>query len=412
MNESFEKKLKDYARLIVEVGANVQKDEPVIIFCPIEAREFGRMLTELAYKRGAKTVIVDYIDEELTKMKLEHESIETLEEFPDWMVKKAEFLGESGYARIFVDASDPELLSAIDPKKIAASTKAKSTALKHTQKYTMNDIVTWCVVSVPSKAWAKKIFPDETQERSVELLWNAIFDATRMNLEDPIDAWKKHLSLLEEKSDFLNRKQFRFLEYKSSNGTDLKVELPKNHIWMSAASKNSKGTKFVPNMPTEEVFSAPLRGGTNGTLVATKPLNYGGNLIDNFRLTFKDGAVVDYRAEVGEEYLKNLLEMDENAKYLGEVALVPYDSPISNSNILFYNTLFDENASCHFAFGKAYPTCVEGATELNEEELLQRGINDSLVHEDFMVGAKDLSIIGIEEDGTRTPIFKDGNWAF
>lgn len=412
MSELFQKKLENYAKLIVEVGANIQKEEPLVIICPVEATDFGRLLTRYAYERGSKHVVVDYVDEEITKMKFEYESVQSLEEFPQWLVDKATFMGESGYAKIFVDSEDPELLSHIDPKKITAANKAKSTALKDTYKYTMNDIVTWCIAAIPSKSWAMKVFPGETAEKAMELLWNAIFDATRMNEEDPIAAWEEHLKNLDEKSDILNKRQFRYLHYKSSNGTDLKVEMPKDHIWMSGASTNSKGTKFVANMPTEEVFSAPLRHGVNGTLYATKPLNYDGNLIDKFHLTFKDGEVIEYHAEVGEEFLKNLLTLDENAKYLGEIALVPYDSPISNSNLLFYNTLFDENASCHFAFGKAYPTCVKGASDLSEKELIERGINDSLVHEDFMVGASDLSIIGITDDGEEVPVFTNGNWAF
>lgn len=412
MIKNFDVLLDKYARLIVEVGANIQKEEPVQIICPIEASDFAHMLAKYAYARGAKTVVIEYEDETLKKMKFEKESIETLQEFPKWLVDKAIYCGESGYAKIYIDAEDPELLQHADPKKVAAASKARSTALKDTFKYTMNDLVTWCIAAIPSINWAKKVFPNESEETALEKLWEAIFQTTRIHEEDPVAAWHEHLKNLKQHGTFLNEKQFKFLHYTAPNGTDLMVEMPEHHIWLQGDSINAKGTAFVANMPTEEVFSAPLRHGVNGTLYATKPLNYDGNLIDKFHLRFENGKVVEYHAEVGEDYLTNLLTMDDNAKYLGEIALVPDNSPISNSNILFYNTLFDENASCHFAFGKAYPTCIENGVNMNDEELMQHGINDSIVHSDFMVGCSELSIIGITKDNEEIPIFKNGNWAF
>src|SRR5690606_18725113 len=244
----------------------------------------------------------------------------------------------------------------------------------------------------------------------VEKLWDAIFKALRVYEEDPVEAWKKHLKNIEDKVNFLNEKNFKKLYYKSSNGTELEVELPEGHIWAGGGGKNSKGVYFVANMPTEEVFTLPHKYGVNGVVYSSKPLNYGGNLINNFSLTFKDGKVVDFTAEEGYDVLKDLLDLDEGAKRLGEVALVPHDSPISNSNIIFYNTLFDENASCHFALGKAYPTNLKGGPDMKEEELDKAGVNDSLTHVDFMVGTEDLSIIGETRDGEKVQVFENGNW--
>ena len=277
----------------------------------------------------------------------------------------------------------------------------------------MNDIVSWLVISVPTKKWAKKVFPDLSEDEAYDKLWKTILDVSRVeeSWEATKKNWKDHINTLEEKAVYLNDHQFDKVHYKSSNGTDLWVKLPKDHIWMSAGSKNAKGDLFIPNIPTEEVFTAPQYDGVDGRLVATKPLVYNGVIINNFEFTFKDGKVIDFDAKEGKDTLAKMLDSDQGSKNLGEIALVPYDSPISNSNILFYNTLFDENASCHFALGKAYPTCLVGGAELKESELNSRGINDSLIHEDFMVGSSDLEITGYKND-EEFPIFKNGNWAF
>lgn len=410
--KTFNQKLEDYAKLIIEIGINVQKDKPIALSTPVELADFGRMLVKKAYEAGASDVSVTWYDDFVTRQRFENAPLREFETFPQYLVDKMEYDGERGAGRIAVVAQDPDLLNGIDADKLETNNRVRSTALKDVMKYSMNDINSWCVVAIPSVGWAKKVFPDMEVEKAVEALWNAIFDATRIDHEDPVAAWKNHLEDLKYRADFLNEKAFDKLIYKSSNGTSLTVGLPKGHIWMSGASTNSHGDRFVANMPTEEVFTAPDARRVDGTLKSTKPLAYSGNIIDKFTLEFKNGEVVSYSAEVGERYLADLLKVDENSKRLGEVALVPYDSPISNSNILFYNTLFDENASCHFAFGKAYPTCVEGGTEMSPKELEEAGINESIMHEDFMVGSKDLSIIGVKEDGTEIEIFKDGNWAF
>ena len=410
--KNFNDILSEYAKLCVKVGINLQKGQPLVINAPVEGAEFVRLVAKHAYAAGAKQVHVNWNDEALTKMKYENAPMEIFENFPKWYADGLEEFAEDGAGFLSIYSEDPELLKDIDPRKIATNNKSSSMALKNFRKYTMNDINSWCVISIPTKGWASRVFPEVSEEKAMEKLWEAIFTATRMDTENPVKAWEDHLKNLEEKVNFLNKKKFKKLHYKSSNGTDLEVELPEGHIWAGGGGKNSKDVYFVANMPTDEVFTMPLRTGVNGVVYSTKPLNYGGNLIDNFKLTFENGKVVAFEAEEGHEVLKDLLALDEGAKYLGEVALVPYDSPISKSNIIFFNTLFDENASCHFAFGKAYPTNIEGGPDMTEEELKQAGVNDSLTHVDFMVGSKDLNIVGETKDGTKIQIFENGNWAF
>ena len=409
--DKFKELMDKYANLIAKVGINVQKGQPLVINAPVEGAEFVRLLAKHAYRLGATEVHVNWNDGELTRMKYENAPMEVFENFPKWYADGLEDYAEKGAGFISISAQDPYLLKGIDPKKIAANNKSSSMALKNYYKYTMNDLNAWCVMSIPTKAWAKRVFPDVSDDETVEKLWDAIFKATRMYEDDPVAAWEEHLRNIEKRVNFLNEKSFKKLYYKSSNGTDLTVELPEGHIWAGGGGKNAKDVFFVANMPTEEVFTMPHKYGVNGVVHSTKPLNYGGNLINNFNLTFKDGKVVDFKAEEGYDVLKDLLDLDEGAKRLGEVALVPYDSPISQANIIFYNTLFDENASCHFALGKAYPTNLKGGPEMNEEELDKAGVNDSLTHVDFMVGEKDLSIVGETKDGERVQIFENGNWA-
>lgn len=410
--KSFDLMLEEYAKLCVKVGINLQPGQPLVINAPIEGADFVRLVAKQAYEAGAKQVHVNWNDETLTKLKYENSPMEVFENFPKWYADGLEEFAKDGAGYLSIYSEDPELLKEIDPKKIAANNKSKSMALKEFRKYNMNNINSWCVVSIPTKGWAKKVFPNVSEEEAMEKLWDAIFKATRMDLEDPVKAWEEHIKSIEEKVKFLNDKSFKKLYYKSSNGTDLEVELPEGHIWAGGGDYNSKNTFFVANMPTEEVFTMPLKTGVNGTVYSTKPLNYGGNLINNFKLIFKNGKVVDFEAEEGYEVLKDLLDIDEGAKYLGEVALVPFDSPISNSNIIFLNTLFDENASCHFAFGKAYPTNIKGGENMSDEELEKHGVNNSLAHVDFMVGSKDMNIVGETKDGQKVQIFENGNWAF
>jgi len=403
------KKLEEYAELALKTGVNIQRGQKLFINTPIHAVEFVRLITKKAYEMGAEDVIHNWNDDILTYTRFKNISMETLEGFPEWEIKQMEDIAEEGAAFLHIISPDPELLKDVDPKKVATAAKSKSIALKKYRERVMNDENAWCILAVPCENWAKKVYSELGEKEAVDKLWESIFSMARVEEGKSIENWENHNTNLKSKVEVLNFNKFKTLHYKS-NGTDLYVEMSPKQIWKAGASTTKGGVTFNANMPTEEVFCMPEKYGINGVLSSTMPLNYGGNLIDNFKLTFKEGKVVDFTAEKGYEILKNLLETDEGAKYLGEIALVPVDSPISNTNTIFYNTLFDENASCHFAFGMAYRSCIEGGTEMSEEELDKNGVNDSLVHVDFMVGSKDLSIDGIDENGTITAIFRDGNW--
>lgn len=409
--KEFNELLNNYAELAVKIGVNLQKNQTLVINSPVDAKDFVRIIAEIAFKNGARNVHVNYNDEILSRITyLNAQNDEIFNEFSKHRAAELEEHAKNNAAFLSIVSSNPIILQGVDPSKIAASTKARSMALKEYYKYIMNSDVSWSIISIPSEGWATKVFPELSIEDAMKKLWEVIFSIVRVDNEDVVAAWDKHLKTLQEKVDYLNETKFKTLHYKSPI-TDLTIELPKGHIWSGGGEHTSKGTYFVANMPTEEVFTLPLRTGVNGKVSSTKPLNYGGNVINNFSLTFKDGKIIDFSAEEGYEHLKKLIETDEGSHYLGEVALVPFNSPISNSNIIFYNTLFDENASCHLAIGKAYPICIEGGTKMSEDEFIENGVNFSLTHEDFMVGSADLDIIGTTFDGKEIQIFKAGNWA-
>ncbi|EIW20543.1 MULTISPECIES: aminopeptidase [Pelosinus] len=404
--------LEKYARLIVKTGVNIQKDQTLVIASPIECAFFARMIAQYAYEEGARDVVVAWKDELLSKIRFLQAPEEVFEEFPEWQKDFYLSYVKQGAAFVSIAASDPELLKDVNPGRLVKVQKASNTALKEYRERLMSNKNTWCVVSIPTKSWAKKVFSELSEDEAVAKLWDAILKTVRVDTQDPVAAWEEHKQNLKKSSDFLNSNQFQYLQYKNSLGTDLKIELPKNHIWLGGSEYTPEGLEFVANMPTEEVFTLPKKTGIQGTVVSSKPLNYNGNVIDHFSLTFKDGKIVDFTAEQGYEILKGLIETDEGSYYLGEVALVPYNSPISNSNILYFNTLFDENASCHLAIGKAYPVCIKDGENLAKEELEALGVNDSLVHVDFMIGTKDLEIIGTTAAGKEIPVFKNGDFAF
>ncbi|MDO4765637.1 MAG: aminopeptidase [Eubacteriales bacterium] len=409
--ENFNTKLKKYAKLAVEIGVNLQKGQPVVISAPVETREFVRFLAESAYEAGASEVTVRWGDSGIARLKMENESIETLSTVPEWLKLYEDTYVDKNACYIAVSAEDPSAFQGVDVEKMTAMKKTLDKVVEKRRAALMNSERTWTIVSVPTLGWAEKVFAPKKGEEAMDLLWEAIFSVTRMNEENPVEAWKKHIDILGKKADELNELNFKCLHYKSSNGTDLHVELPEGHIWLAAAEKSRAGVDFVANMPTEEVFTLPKRDGVNGIVYASKPLVYMSNVIKDFYLVFKDGEVVDYDAKEGKEYLKALLEADEGSKRLGEVALVPYDSPISNSKILFYNTLYDENASCHLALGKAYPTTIKGGDGASVEKLKELGANVSAEHSDFMVGTEDTEIMGETFDGKMIPVFTKGNWA-
>ncbi len=403
--------LKKYAKLAVKTGVNIQKDDVLVINSPIETANFARLITEEAYNLGAKDVVVHYGDQKLTKIKLDNSSIETISEQPEWFGESYNYYARTGACFISIAANDPDGLKGVSVDKIGAYQKSRSLSLKEYYENSMSNKCRWCVIAYPTLPWAKKVFPNLSDDEAFEKLYYAILDASRVTTEDPIKAWDEHNLNLQKSLDFLNNKNIKTLHYTSSNGTDLTIELPYNHNWAGGLEESTSGIGFNANIPTEEVFTLPKKTGVNGIVYSSKPLSYGGNLIDNFSLTFKDGKVVNFTAKEGYDVLKQMLDSDEGAKYLGEVALVPYDSPISNSNLIFFNTLFDENAACHLALGRAYP-CYKDVENLSKEELEERGTNDSNIHVDFMIGTKDLSITAVTNTGEIVQIFKNGNWAF
>ena len=404
--------LERYAQLIIRTGINIQEGQVLVISSPIEGAEFTRIISEAAYKAGAGDVVINWGDEKFSHIRFLNAPEKVFEEFPQWRKDFYLFYLKQGAAFLSISASDPELFMDVDANRLKKSTKTINTALREYQESLMANKNTWCVISIPTASWAKKVFPDLSEHQAIDQLWQTIFKVVRVNNKDYIKQWEEHKNHLKTSMEFLNKNNFASLHYKNSLGTDLTIELPIGHQWLGGSEYTPQGIEFVANIPTEEVFTLPKRTGVNGKVVSTKPLNYNGNLIVDFSLTFKDGKVVDYHAKEGKDTLKNLLETDAGSSYLGEVALVSFNSPISQLDLLFYNTLFDENASCHLAFGKAYPVCIKDSEEMTQEELKQAGVNDSLVHVDFMIGSKDLEIIGTTYDGKKVEVFKEGNFVF
>lgn len=405
------KLLEKYALLLVKTGINIQKDQTLVINSPIECASFTRIVSRIAYAEGAREVVVSWRDELSTKIKFVNAQDEVFLEYPEWQREFYLSNVRKGAAFLSISASDPELMKDVNPQRLSTANKAASTAIKEYRDRLMSNKNVWCVASIPTISWAKKVFPELSEDEAMEKLWYSIFKTVRIDTENPVASWETHKTNLKKSVDFLNSNNFKYLQYKNSLGTNLKIELPENHIWLGGSDYTPEGIEFIANIPTEEVYTLPKKTGVNGTVVSSKPLNYNGNLIEKFSLTFKNGRVVDFKAENGYDILKSIIETDEGSYYLGEVALVPYDSPISNSNILFYNTLFDENASCHLALGKAYPVCIKNGENLSNEELVELEVNDSFVHEDFMVGTEDLQIIGITADGKEISVFENGNFA-
>jgi aminopeptidase len=408
---SFEQNLEKYAELAVKVGLNVQEGQTVVIMTPVSCAPFARKVSLKAYQAGAKNVILDWEDDEAKAIRLRHAPEEALNEYPmKWKADGFEALAAEGAGFFQILAPNTELLKGIDPERVSKSNKASAVARNGFLDYLRNNKINWTIVAVPTPEWSAQIFPGLDEETRMAKLWEQIFKLTRVDKEDPVEAWKQHIHTLVQKQNYLNERRYAKLHYRGP-GTDLTVELPKKHMWVSAGSTSDNGIFYVPNLPTEEVFTLPHKKGVNGTVSSTMPLSYNGSLIDGFSFTFENGKIIKATAKQGEEILQKLLDMDEGARYLGEIALVPNDSPISNSNLIYYNTLFDENASCHLAIGSAYPFTLEGGTSMNKEELEAEGSNVSITHVDFMIGSAELDIDGITEDGTREPLFRKGNWA-
>lgn len=403
--------LDKYAELVVRTGVNLQKGQLLVINAPIECSDFARRVAKAAFAAGARDVKVNWSDEKLARIRLDSAAAEVFDEFPEWRRDMFMDFKAKGAAVISIHASDPTIFQNVDTDKLTRSQRAAGIALLEYRQAMMNNELRWCVLSIPTESWAVKVFPNDDKEAAVKKLWQEIFATVRIDeANDPVKAWQEHISFLQQACRFMNEQKFTALKYKNSLGTDLTVGLPEGHIWAGGAEIAGDGIEFVANMPTEEIYTLPDRNRVNGVVYASKPLNYNGNLIEGIRLELKQGKVVKASAAKGQEVLEQLLAMDEGASHLGEAALVPYDSPISSSGILFYNTLFDENAACHLALGKAYPTCIQGGEKMNSVELAQHGVNDSLIHEDFMIGTSDMEIDGVKADGTLVPVFRQGNF--
>ncbi len=403
--------LEKYAKLVVEVGVNVQKDQLVVVNASTETREFVRLIVKAAYNAGAKRVTVQWSDAYVSRYGYDGMSIETLEEIPEYTIQKSQYFIDQGGCVISIASPITGVNEGVDSLKMQKAGIAHMKAFKFVSDYVMGNGTQWSVIAAPNKVWAKKVFPDLEENDAYEALWDAILKASRVTeTNDPIKEWANHNERLLSHNAILNGYQFESLHFTNDLGTDLIVELVNNHVWAGGGEHSEKGTYFNPNIPTEENFTMPYKLGVNGKVVATKPLDYQGNLIEDFWFEFKDGKVVNYGAKKNKETLKRLLEFDEGSTYLGEVALLSHDSPISNSGILFLNTLFDENASCHLALGRAYPMNLKGGTKMTEKELADAGSNQSMVHSDFMFGSADMQIEGTQKDGTKVRIFKDGDF--
>ncbi|KJK28787.1 aminopeptidase [Paenibacillus sp. P2(2022)] len=407
---TFESLLEQYAELVVRVGVNIQPGQALLVTAPLETVEFTRLIVSKAYEAGAKYVQVEFEDDSITRSRFEHGDEASFDYYPAWKADMMEKFAEEGGATLTIKVPNPDLYQGIDPEHVSRATKAAATAREGYAHYTRNAKISWCLIKAPTKAWADKVFADIAEEDRIRVMWDTIFQMNRVDGSDPIQNWQGHLNNLEQLQNKLNHKNYKSLHYRAP-GTDLKIELAERHIWRGGGGENAQGIYTVANMPTEEVFTMPKRTGVNGHITSTMPLNLNGQLVDRITFTFKDGKVTEYTAESGEQHLTHLLATDEGACYLGEVALVPHDSPISNLNRIFYNTGIDENASCHLALGSAYPFNIENGTQMNREELLQNGANVSLTHVDFMIGSAELDIDGELQDGSTEAVFRKGNWA-
>lgn len=406
-----EEKLYKYAELLVDVGINIVDGKRLYIRATTDALPLVRLVTKIAYERGSQEVKVSLSDDTLSRLNASYRSEDELSVVQDFQVDERMYYSDQKAGFLSIISSSPELFKDVEPTKLQAMQLASGKAFKEFSSRTQSDFHSWCVAGYPSVEWARLVYPELSDEEAVSALLELVLYTVRADVENPVEAWLEHDKTLHDKVDYLNGKQYTALRYEAP-GTDLTVGLPKNHLWAGASSTDSNGHSFMANMPTEEVFTAPDKNRVEGYVSNTLPLSHGGNIIDDFKLTFKDGKVVEYEAGRGYDILKNIIDTDEGAGRFGEVALVPNDSPISNKGILFYNTLFDENASCHLALGSAYAFSVEGGKEMSREELDQAGLNDSLTHVDFMIGSEKMNIYGIDEAGNETPVFTNGNWAF
>ena len=402
------KLLQDYARLIAVTGAHVVKGDEVWIQTSLEQPEFIEMVVEECYKAGAKSVEVRFYHDKLTKIHYKYQTVGELAKVPSYSVARFKYAVKNLPTRIFIDCDDPDGLKGVNQAKMA---KSSAKAYVKTKKYRdlMDGKYKWCIAGAPGKAWAQKVFPNLSEEEAIEELWKGILKTSRVDGNDPVENWNKHNQFLISKRKLLKSLDLKKLYYKASNGTDFEVELIPGISWGAGVEEAPVKGAFNPNIPSEEVFTSPFAGKCEGLLVASKPLSYNGELIEDFSIRFKDGKVSEVKAKKNQKLLEQMISMDEGAKMLGEVALVPYSSPINQTGYLFYNTLYDENAVCHVALGMGFKELLD--VNLTTEQAKEKGINDSMIHVDFMVGTPDLSIIGEDSKGNKHQLFKDGEWA-
>ena len=402
--------LRKYAQLIAKAGINVQKGQEVFVDAQLDQPEFVQMVVEECYRAGAKKVVVDWDYQPLAKIHYRWRTNKTLAEVPNYEEARWQHYLDTIPCRIYLLSEDPDGLKGINQVKVAKAQQAHWQVIR-TYREQLENKYQWCIAAVPGVAWAKKLFPELSKHQAVEKLWEAILSASRVT-DDPVAAWKAHNEDLTARCNYLNSLGIESLEYHSSNGTDFRVGMMEQGEFKGGADTSLLGISFNPNIPSEEVFISPKKGEAEGIVYSTKPLSYQGQLIENFSIRFEKGKAVEVHAEKNEALLQKLVDMDEGSCYLGECALVPYDSPIQNSGLLFYNTLFDENAACHLALGKGFADTIKGFEHLSLEECRKMGLNDSMIHEDFMIGSADLSIDAHTRDGRLVPIFRNGNWAF
>ncbi len=403
-------RLRRYAKLIARMGTNVQPGQDVILNAGMDQPEFVAMVVEELYKLGARKVHVKFSYQPLTKLKFKYESLEALSTVETFEEEELKYTADNLCCRLFIGSSDPDGLKGVNIEKMVKSQQAKYPITKGYRDQ-MDGKHQWCIAAVPGPAWAKKVFPGERTSTAMEKLWEAILATARVD-EDPIAAWEAHNADLSRRCEYLNSLGIETLEYKASNGTDMRVGMIPEAVFCGGGETTDKGVFFNPNIPTEECFISPMKGVAEGIVYSSKPLSYQGQMIENFWMRFENGAVVEAHAETGDEALQKMISMDENAKYLGECALVPFDSPINKTGLLFYNTLFDENACCHFALGAGFADTIRDCHSKTKDEIKALGVNDSMIHVDFMIGTEDLSIVAHCKDGKTVQIFKDGTWAF
>lgn len=402
--------LREYAKLIVRCGANVQKGQDVMIYAGLDQPEFVKMVVEEAYKAKARKVIVEWSYDALAKIHVRYQSVKTLGEVPEWVKVRQQYFCDTLPVRIHIVSEDPDGLKGMDFGKMAKGRKLSYPILK---PYIddRDGKQQWTIAAVPGAAWAKKVFPGQPKGKAIEMLWEAILSASRVT-EDPIKAWDEHNTNLKQRCEYLNSLNIRSLHYTADNGTDLTVGMIPEAQFCGGGEVSRQNIFFNPNIPTEECFISPMRGKAEGIVYSTMPLSYNGQLIENFSLRFENGKAVEAKAEKGEELLNTMITMDEGAAYLGECALVPQHSPIAESGLLFFETLFDENASCHLAMGAGYADTIKDHHSKSLQECQDLGINDSMIHVDFMIGCDTMNIDAICEDGSTVAIFRNGNWAF